>query len=128
MFLLASCHQTGVFEAKDEGLRVLLRPLESNGTNDTERAFSARLIPSNTIMSAMDGNVKTDLAYRMDSCFYFEDERQKYYPDLVQAVASGSKNSFEYLVSFSESGTRGELFYHDKFLTHKVYRLKPIKE
>jgi len=88
--------------------------------------FRVRISPAADV-SADSKSYKTDLLYRMDSCFYIQSGYRKFYPQLTQAVAGGVSKRYEYLVSFDIRTLRQQkglsLIYRDRYLNKRKYSL-----
>jgi len=93
---------------------------------DGSIVLKVRIIPSQAIFGQLDRTAKENLIYRMDSCFYSGSGKKLVYPEIVQAIATGSEKVYEYLISFSDltDSTAGkEISYRDRYMNKKSYKL-----
>jgi hypothetical protein len=62
--------------------------------------------------------------FKMDSCFWITENGENFYPEIIEPVANGLKNSFEYVVHFNRSfDNNANLFFKDTFINNKTYRV-----
>jgi len=110
----------------DHGLTVQLMKTPSSYDGEGNISYSARLIADKELIAKTDNTVKSNLSYRMDSCFYLQAGKKKIYASLTQSIANGVSGSFEYLLSFENTGLndgKWNLIYQDKYLNQQKYTL-----
>jgi negative regulator of genetic competence, sporulation and motility len=127
--LLISCKRSREYqETGDKALKVRITELKNERSAPGILGFKARLIPTVEAGSNLKVAVQTSLLYHMDSCFYLHMGAEKRYPVLIQPVASGIKNSFDYLIEFEKPEDANDhdvlLVYQDKFFTSRNYSFK----
>jgi|SRR6185437_7801888 len=125
--------KNSVKEIKDHGLTVQVIKMEGEpaGGNTNTASYSARLIPDKGLISEKDSKIKTALWYSMDSSFYLQAGKKKIYAEIIQPIANGLVNRYEYMLSFDLTGLKGDkwsLIYQDKFLNHRKYIIDKNQE
>jgi hypothetical protein len=125
--ILISCkHQSSIKELTIKGLTIQIKKMENEPGDLTSVVYAARLIPAKTIQKESDTS-KTKLWYKMDSCFYIQNGKEKIYASLVQPIANGISGSFEYMLSFDsqDDGFKRDkiLVYQDRYLNHIKYAI-----
>jgi hypothetical protein len=130
LVMLASCRRStpAFYEIKDKELTIQAMDIKATADDDETISYKVRLIPEKRIMEGMHEEEKNKLYYKMDSCFYMNDGKQKNYAALVQPIANGVSGSYEYLLQF-ETGKNFkadtiDLIYQDRYINHKIYGLK----
>ena len=110
--------------AKDHDLTVEVVQIKNDPGDETQTSYRARLIPEQKLMEDKTWDERNALSYRMDSCFYIDGAKGRKYAALVQAVANGQKDSYEYLLEFEKDkeGNTGpeNMVYRDKYLNGKT--------
>lgn len=88
--------------------------------------YRVRLIPGATFRKTHQTLGTDHFWYRMDSCFYLRDTRGEVYASLVQPVANGAKDNYEYILEFLKGATRDSvtLVYQDKEAKEINYQFK----
>jgi hypothetical protein len=129
--LLISCRPVlpPLREARDQDLVVQFLQLDQQGNGPV--SYQARIQPARQLLEQAGKSGREALAYRMDSCFYISRGPQKIYPAMVQSVANGVQNTFEYLIQFNtnqEPADSDILIYQDRYLNQKNYRLTFTKK
>jgi len=130
-FAFMACHKKqAYYESKDRDLVVQVVKMKNDAADTASISYTARIIPDKSVAAVNNEEVKTAMMYKMDSCFYIQIKQKKVYPGIVQAIANGLPNQFEYLVSF-DAGIENNnpvIVYQDKYLNKKKHTLKLIKE
>jgi len=128
-----SCHRAGqqVAEVKDKGITVQISPLKDNDVDNLN--YKARLVLDKRTAENITPDLKNKFYYQMDSCFYMVDKTGiKRYARLVQSVANGVKDSYEYLLEFdpdqADKSDSVNIVYEDRYIDHKQYPLKLAKK
>ena len=129
---LDACRQNKetVKQIKNQGLTLMIMKTPGGPEDADEITYSARLIPDKELLDKND-NLNTAMLYRMDSCFYLQQGKEKIYAILTQPIANGVKGSFEYLLSFEKQGIKNNKWafvYQDKYLNHKTYKIETDQE
>lgn len=129
---LASCGKNPkVVELKQAGLVVKLTKLPEDAPDNSTISYAVRLIPDKSLLANTDQITKTALQYRMDSCFYVINNHHKVYANIVQPIADGVADSFEYLLTFNLDNLKmgnWKLTYRDRYLNHRQYQLQLSKD
>lgn len=126
-----SCKHGGrLVEAGDKDMSVQLIRLDNNGGNDGGLSYKVRLIPDKKLLQGKGREERNKLLFKMDSCFYLVNGVQKIYASMVQPVANGVGDTYEYLLVFDEKLNPDSLtmVYQDKYISQKSYTLKLVKE
>jgi hypothetical protein len=128
-----ACHnKQQYYESKDHDLTVQIVKMKNDAADTASVSYTARIIPDKTMMTVVNNeDIKTAMMYKMDSCFYMQINKKKVYPGIVQSIANGLPNQFEYLVSFDIAGISNDnpvIVYQDKYLNKRKYTLKINKE
>lgn len=98
-------------------------------TDDTtELSYKVRIYPSKSWLANNHSTESTgNFYYRMDSAFTMKYGSQTMRPQLVQPVANGLSNCFEYLISMEITpGIKMKhisILYQDKFIDGKQYTM-----
>ncbi|WP_147322018.1 hypothetical protein [Mucilaginibacter conchicola] len=89
-------------------------------------AYRLRLVPSATFRTIHPDLGADHFWYRMDSCFYLNEKGRPRYPLLVQPVANGAKDNFEYILQFGREmqTDSAELVYSDRAAGTATYKFK----
>jgi len=116
--------------AGDEQLTV--EALKPAGRDTTAVLYNVRIYPSKTWLDHKNEQATVRFNYAMDSCFYLSAGGLTYKANVVQPVANGLTNCFEYLVSFDldpamETG-KASLIYQDKYINNQRYTLALINK
>jgi hypothetical protein len=130
-FTFMACHKKqAYYESKDRDLVVQVIKMKNDVADTISISYTARVIPDKAMAAANNEEVKTAMMYKMDSCFYIQIKQKKIYPGIVQSIANGLPNQFEYLVSFDAGILNDDpvIVYQDKYLNKRKYTLKLIKE
>lgn len=91
--------------------------------------YRFRVLPSKVFTGTHLLNTE-NFWYHMDSCFYTEKKGVKTYVALVQPVANGTQNNFEYLLQFDPAITSQQdsvrLVYDDRYISrlHYTFNIK----
>jgi len=131
MALMFSCqHKNASFnEFKDKDITIQVIQLKDDA-GDSTLTYKARVIPDKKLMIEINRSEKNNLLYRMDSCFYINNGSYKTYASLVQPVANGVSDTFEYLLAFdvakADRKDSIKIVYHDKYINRKTY-IVPVK-
>jgi len=133
MVLLISCKpKPQLMQAGDQELTIKLMKLKDKADPGNTLSYQARLIPGKKKNETGTNETKQDLLYRMDSTFYIIEHHKKIYASLVQPVANGLKDSYEYLLQFESDSMLDdqqiEMIYQDKYISKRTYRLKATGE
>ena len=120
-----SCRkQVTVYQGGDQYVRVALAKVSSKSDEDAYK-LRVSIIKKAAIDSLQ--SAKEAMLYRMDSCLYEQIGGQKQYPTMIQPVANGLSGVYDYLIVLGHDIDDGEkqpaLYYQDKYLTKKLYRL-----
>jgi hypothetical protein len=87
--------------------------------------YSVRIYPSKQWLVEKKDKRSIEMNYEMDSCFYIRNSGKTFRPVMIQPIANGLADCFEYMVSFdlepSMEGPKPVLFYRDKFITKNLY-------
>jgi hypothetical protein len=119
----------------DPGLRLVtysgfnLHLINIKSADSATTAYKVRVILTETkLKEQVTSEITHGLLYNTDSLFYIQESKRKVYPILIQPVANGVANTFEYLIDFDkkENEADASMIYHDKYLTKKDYRVKLI--
>jgi hypothetical protein len=112
-------------EVKGEDYLIQVMPLQMNGDNAEATGYKVRILPQEKLLNNRSGQLKQSLWYGADSCFYLTTGKKDIQPELVQAVANGITNCFEYMVVFNsggfEEGERMSLVFNDRHITHEKH-------
>jgi len=124
---LGSCgYRSPFLEIKDQDMTIQAMQLkDQNG--ETDLSYKVRLTLNDKNINSQSSTKNNDLLYRMDSCFYATENGKKTYPIMVQYVANGVKNSYEYLVQFERNKQSTDsitIVYDDHYLNKKTYTLR----
>lgn len=118
-------------EIKDEILTVQVKKIDNREQDQHLQAFAVRLSPGKDAASTLNAQAKTALWYGMDSCFYVVDRGKKVYSTIVQPIANGVTDNFEYMLSFEITDLKAgnwNLIYADKYISHKKYIIDLSKD
>lgn len=113
-------------EAKGRNLTVQIMKINNN-QDKSEMIYQVRLLPDKSIMEKLTAEKRNEIWYRMDSCFYIKTKDAKISANLVQPIANGQTQNFEFMLSFlvdnaiTDSST---LVYQDKYLNKETYNFK----
>lgn len=112
-------------EVKDEKLTIQLTKLQ-NEEDVTESSYRLRILPDRSLYNDVEA-FRHLMWYSLDSTVYIEGKNGKTYPDMIQPVSNGIKDSFEYLLVFNDeknsANAISRLIYDDKYFTKKAYIL-----
>jgi hypothetical protein len=114
-------------ELKDSSL--VIQAMKIKDQPDTGMIkYGVRVFPAKELLSVLTEENKQALWYKMDSSFYLESGAGKYYAAMIEPIANGQKNNFEYLVMFEivpqMKLTDLTLVFKDKYLSHKTHSLQ----
>ena len=131
LFLAVSCRRVNKSfkESKDADMAFQIMDLPNDSADDNTLNYKVRIIPQKKLMETSTMHDKTSMYYDMDSCFYIiDDKHEKIYPSLVQPVANGVKDTYEYLLDFElNTGLAKQelnIIYADRYINHKSYVIK----
>jgi len=125
--VISACRQNKdvIKQIKVQGLTLMVMKTPGGPEDADEMTYSARLIPDKGLIENKNA-VVTAMQYKMDSCFYLQQGKERIYASLTQPIANGVKDSFEYLLSFERQGIKNnkwDFVYLDKYLNHKIYKI-----
>jgi hypothetical protein len=124
--MISACRKNKtISQIKHDGLTLFAKKMVDDPDNTGIVNYAVKIIPDHKL-NEMGQPVRTAMAYRMDSCFYLLNGLSKTYPDLIQPIANGASDSFEYLLSFRTGDlerAKGLLNYQDRYLNQKNYRI-----
>ncbi|MFD0794729.1 hypothetical protein ACFQZX_13970 [Mucilaginibacter litoreus] len=127
-FSLASgCRRAGALKEKsDRNMRVQVARMTPVTPKDDMAVYRVRLIPSEILRTIHKELGSEHYWYRMDSCFYLDHAGHKQYPVVLQPVANGSKDNYEYLLQFvrempSDSSDSVRFVFADKAINDIKY-------
>jgi len=111
-----SCHKDEYKQLSKSGTNVeIIRSKEKGGLE-----FKVR-VSQEALLSGADQGKSKQMFFSADSCFkLFDSENRLLYPEVVEPIANGINNKFEYIVTFPKLKTDGKkikLVYHDKFFS-----------
>ncbi|MHB8205938.1 hypothetical protein [Mucilaginibacter sp.] len=114
--------------AGDDQLTV--EALKTRTKDTTGLTYNVRIYPSKQWLDSKTEQGGVQFNYGMDSCFYLNAGGIDYKPAMVQPIANGLTNCFEYLVSFDLTPAmetkEADLIYQDKYINRKRYTLQLI--
>lgn len=120
---LYACKDRDFKEISNGDVRIQLTRLKGANQNDGS-GFKFRLLPSRSFAAAHQLRTE-NFWYHMDSCFYTEKDGVKTYVAMVQPIANGVKDNFEYLLQFdpemAAASDSVRLVYYDKYITRQHY-------
>jgi len=104
-----------------ESVEILkLKPADTSSLN-----YSVRIYPGKQWLTDKKDEQSVEMNYQMDSCIYIRNGGKTFNAAMIQPIANGLTNCFEYLVSFDlEPGMKGPrpaMVYQDKFISKKQY-------
>lgn len=118
---------TNYTEAKDSEYVIQAMKLKDQ-TGGNIIKYGVRVFPGKGILSLLTEENKQALWYQMDSSFYLQTGSKKFYADMIEPIANGQKNNFEYLLMFEiDPGMNFKdmsLAFNDKYLSHKTHYLE----
>lgn len=128
LILMAGCRtqNQSVKELNDEDLVMQVQ-------EHTDKSYRVRLIPETKFLIDKTSDLRNNMWYKMDSCFYIIRGEQKIYPVMQEPVANGISSSFEYLLLFDdaqapEKGEEIKFIYKDRHISKKSYSLSFNKQ
>jgi hypothetical protein len=115
------------FQRVSDG-EMTIEALKAKTTDTTTITYNIRIYPSKQWLDNKTEQMSVQFSYGMDSCFYLNTGGLNYKPGMVQPIANGLTDCFEYLVSFDlgsaiKAGQVG-LVYQDKYINRKRYTLQ----
>ena len=124
IMISCACKSTNnVMQVSDQQIALQVVSLDES---DNEVSFKARVVvTSKDLVAKLSSAIAQKMTYQSDSIFYITNGKQKIFPALIQPVANGVANTFEYLIDFDcrlpEKGL--VMVYSDQYLTKKTYQL-----
>jgi len=120
---LSACKDRDFKEINNGDVHIQVTRLKGAIQNEGS-GFKFRLLPSRNFTATHRLSTE-NLWYHMDSCFYTEKDGVKTYVAMVQPIANGVKDNFEYLLQFDPAVTATRdsvrLVYYDKYITRQHY-------
>jgi hypothetical protein len=115
-------------EIKSGTLSLQALRMKSAANDTTELNYKVRIYPSRSWLANNRSAASTrDFYYRMDSAFTLKYGSQTMRPQLVQPVANGLSNCFEYLISIEITPEikmkHISILYRDKFIDGRQYTM-----
>ena len=125
--MLCACKsQNRLLQTGDSSLTVQVMRLPAD--DKATVSYKVRLITSKSLLEGKTTEQKNAMWYKMDSCFYLQQGTGKIYAALVQPVANGVSNTYEYLVEFDNDkeivDDNVAMVYDDKYLNRRKYIVK----
>lgn len=131
MLAMAACtsRDKDLREKRDNLIAIQVSRMENGQSGDAPPVFKVRLLPTKALKAIQPAAGNDHYWYKMDSAFYLKMGSQKVYPALVQAVAGGGQDTYEYILQFENSSSdKGkdsvDFIFEDKQLAQKAYALK----
>lgn len=123
------CRRKGDFiEMKDKDLSIQVMKM-NRGEDSDMHEYRIRIVPYSIPSSH---TLQGDMWYKADSTIYLFDGTNKVYPVIMEPIANGIKNSYEYLLTFSKTTSADEvklnLVYADRYINNRTYILDLNKD
>jgi len=112
-------------EIRDSNIIIQLMSLKDSIPDTSVIKYGVRIFPDKQIASTLSEKSKEDLWYRMDSSFYLQSGSDKQYASVIEPIANGQKNNYEYLLIFDKIPKMDTkkllLAFNDKFISRKIH-------
>jgi hypothetical protein len=115
-------------EITDDNYTIQVMPLQKNENGST--GYKVRISPKERVLDEAGKQLQDILWYKTDSCFYMTKDNADIQPELVQPVASGIANCYEYMVLFNDeipslsNGAYLEFVFNDRHITREKYIIR----
>lgn len=133
--IIASCtvdKKLGVSEIAGENYTIQVMPLPMHGDDDGRTSgYKVRILPTQKISDEYGKQLQEKLWYQTDSCFYITERSTPIKPALVQPVATGVVNCYEFMLVFeglsASANDERTLVFNDPNITREKYAIKLIR-
>ena len=119
----------GIGEVKDENYRIQVSLMEIPKRNDSSCRYKIRIWPGQKVLEEGGINIRETLWYRTDSCFSVVHDDLIIEPALVQPIANGLGNCYEYMLVFDglpvlRDNENIAVVFHDRHITKQKYLIE----
>lgn len=94
--------------------------------------YKVRVLPAQKISDDQGKQLQEKLWYQIDSCFYITQGSAHIKPELVQPIATGVVNCYEFMLVFEGLSVHGDnevtLVFDDRHITKEKYLIKLIRK
>jgi len=112
-----------------EGENYTVHVMKLQGANNGTSGYKVRVLPTQKILDEQGKQLQEALWYQIDSCFYITKDDAIIKPDLVQPIANGVVNCYEYMLVFNDVPAlvgNGEMtfVFNDRHITREKYLIR----
>ncbi len=123
---MAGCKQESKINTiQDDGIAIEVRRLDDHkllSGLDGECIYDVRISTQDPAL--FEQVSRQNMWFKMDSCFWVVENGTNVYPEIIEPVSNGQRNSFEYIIHFKgDFYNNTGLFFKDTFINKKTYKV-----
>lgn len=133
--IMASCtaeRKPAFSEIAGENYTIQVMSLPMHDDDSGTSGYKVRVFPRRKLLDDQAKELQESLWYQTDSCFYITQGSSSIKPELIQPIATGVANCYEFMLVFDGVSSFGDheltLVFDDRHVTKEKYQIKLIRK
>jgi hypothetical protein len=119
-------------EIAGENYTIQVTSLPMHDDDSGTSGYKVRVLPGRKLLDDQGKQLQEGLWYQTDSCFYITQGSASIKPELIQPIATGVANCYEFMLVFDGVSVSGDnevtLVFNDQNITREKYLIKLIRK